>query len=439
MRVLFLLAFILGCSLTNARASERVALVIGNGAYQHAAKLKNPANDASDIARALREIGFEVIEGHDLDRRGVEAQVRAFSDKLDTAKIALFFYAGHGLQVDGRNYLVPVDARLQRPGDVALDAVDVQVVLQQMEAGQRANLVFLDACRDNPLARSLASALGTGRSGAVGRGLTSMQSPVGTLIAFATQPDAIASDGSGRNSPFTAALVKHIRTPGIDIAVLMRRVRNDVLAATGRKQVPWDHSSLTDSVVLVAAPDETAAKQQQQAPTLPPAVALPQPAPQSAADEAARAWSVTKDTTSTAVLEAFVKRFSNTIYGEMARARLSELRASTKQAEAAKRAEKVAAAPPANAPATEKPAADTPSLCKKLLGTWSWFIGPDVTFRADGSATTSLFQASWTCRDSQVVMVWNHGFTDRLTISPDGNRLSGRNQVGTAVSGTRKF
>lgn len=429
MRV-FLLACILGCSLTVAHGSERVALVIGNGAYQHATKLKNPANDAADMARALREIGFEVTEGHDLDRRGIEAQIRAFSDRLDGAKVALFFYAGHGLQVDGRNYLVPVDARLQRPGDLALDTVDVQVVLQQMEAGQRANLVFLDACRDNPLARSLASALGSGRSASVGRGLTSMQSPVGTLIAFATQPDAIASDGRGRNSPFTAALVKHIRTPGIDIAVLMRRVRNDVLAATGRKQVPWDHSSLTDAVVLVGPPDVATAKPQSPVPA-------PAPAP-SATDEAARAWSVTKDTTSPGVLEAFIRRFGGTVYGDMARARLSEVRAATKQG-AAKRPEKIVAAQPTNTSDKSAAAEGPVSHCRKLIGTWSWFIGPDVTFRPDGTATTALFQATWTCRDSHVVMTWNHGFTDRLTISSDGTRMSGRNQHGAAVSATRKF
>lgn len=435
MRV-FLLACILGCSLTAAQASDRIALVIGNGAYQHATKLKNPANDAADIARALREIGFEVIEGRDLDRRGIEAQIRAFSDKLDAAKIAMFFYAGHGLQVEGRNYLVPVDARLLRPGDLALDAVDVQVVLQQMEAGQRANLVFLDACRDNPLARSLASAFGAGRSGAVGRGLTSMQSPVGTLIAFATQPDAIASDGSGRNSPFTAALVKHIRTPGIDIAVLMRRVRNDVLAATGRKQVPWDHSSLTDSVVLVAAPDIAVAKPQQ-SPVLAPASPAPPTAP-SATDEAARAWSVTKDTISTGVLEAFIRRFGSTVYGDMARARFAELRAAAKQAEA-RRTEKLAVATQRPTP-VDKPAADTPvPACSRVPGMWLWFTGFDVRFKEDGSASSARFNATWTCRDQNVVVQWSHGFTDRLTISPDGTRMSGRNQIGTTVSASRRF
>src|SRR5262249_39682026 len=134
-------------------AQERVALVIGNGAYTSATKLINPKNDATDIAKALREIGFDVVEGVDLDRRGMEQNIRAFSDKLDSARIALFFYAGHGIQVAGKNYLIPVDAKLVKPGDLSLDTIDVQVVLAQMEARERVNLIFLDACRDNPMAR----------------------------------------------------------------------------------------------------------------------------------------------------------------------------------------------------------------------------------------------------------------------------------------------
>ncbi|MDB5601693.1 MAG: hypothetical protein JWN71_3737 [Xanthobacteraceae bacterium] len=238
-------------NMTVVFAADRVALVIGNGAYMSATKLANPANDAADIAKVLRDIGFDVVEGVDVDRRTMEVKVREFSRKLSDAKVALFFYAGHGMQVAGKNYLVPVDAKLEQAGDLALDTVDVHVVLQQMESQKRINLVFLDACRDNPLARSLAKSFGSSRSGAVGQGLASIQSAIGTMIAFATQPDNVALDGSGRNSPFTTALLKHIRTPGLDISVMMRRVRTDVLAATGERQVPWDHSSLTDAVTLV--------------------------------------------------------------------------------------------------------------------------------------------------------------------------------------------
>jgi tetratricopeptide (TPR) repeat protein len=229
---------------------RRVALVIGNGDYRYAPPLPNPVNDASDIAAALRKLGFDVVEGKNLDRRGMDEALRTFGRKLDGAKLALFFYAGHGLQVNGKNYLVPIDARLERLGDLPIDAVDIGNVLAQMEEEKRVNLVFLDACRDNPLARSLSRSLGT-RSISVGQGLASIQSAIGTMIVYATQPDNVALDGTGRNSPFTTALLKHIATPGIDISALMRRVRSDVIAATNEKQVPWDHSSLTGDVILV--------------------------------------------------------------------------------------------------------------------------------------------------------------------------------------------
>ena len=267
----------------SAFAADRVALVIGNGAYAHATQLPNPPNDAADMAKALRDIGFDVVDGIDVDRRAMEERIRAFADRLGSAKVALFFYAGHGMQVAGKNFLIPIDAKLQKPGDLAFDAVDVQVVLAQMEAAQRVNLVFLDACRDNPLARSFASTLGSAsRSASVGRGLASIQSAVGTMIAFATQPDAVALDGGGRNSPFTAALLNHIREPGIDIAVTMRRVRVDVLAATNQQQVPWDHSSLTDAVVLVPGERQVAT-----APVVTPP-APPSPPPSSSAPQQQR-------------------------------------------------------------------------------------------------------------------------------------------------------
>ncbi len=228
---------------------RRVALVIGNGDYRSAPRLTNPTNDAADMSAALRKLGFDVVDGKNLDRRGMDDAIRTFGRKLDRADLAAFFYAGHGLQVAGKNYLVPIDARLERPGDLALDAVDVGVVLAQMEAEQRVNLIFLDACRDNPLARSLARSLGA-RSASVGQGLASIQSALGTMIVYATQPDNVALDGEGRNSPFTAALLKHIGDSGIDIATVIRRVRAEVVTATGQKQVPWDHSSLIGDVVL---------------------------------------------------------------------------------------------------------------------------------------------------------------------------------------------
>ena len=228
---------------------RRVALVIGNGRYQHAAQLPNPPNDAADIALALRKLGFDVVEGRDLGKREMEDKIREFGRKLERADLALLFYAGHGMQVAGRNYLVPVDAKLERAGDLSLDTIEVGQILAQMEAEKRVNLVFLDACRDNPLARSFSRSLGT-RSTSVGSGLAAIQSAVGTLIAYATQPENVALDGDGRNSPFTAALLKHMATPSLEISALMKRVRADVIAATHEKQVPWDHSSLVGDVIL---------------------------------------------------------------------------------------------------------------------------------------------------------------------------------------------
>ena len=160
--------------------------------------------------------------------------------------MAVFFYAGHGLQVGGRNYLVPVDARLQSERDLDFDAVSLDFVLRQIELDRdgKTSIVFLDACRDNPLARNLARSMGT-RSTSVGQGLAQVQTGVGTFIAYSTQPGNVAVDGAGRNSPFTAALAKGVAAPDRNLTSVMIEVRKEVLAATGGKQVPWDHSALT--------------------------------------------------------------------------------------------------------------------------------------------------------------------------------------------------
>lgn len=209
---------------------RRVALVIGNSNYRYATQLANPANDAADIARALSKLGFDVVEGRDLDKRAMEDKIREFGRKLERADLALLYYAGHGMQVAGKNYLVPIDAKLERPGDLSFDTIEASQILAQMEAEKRVNLIFLDACRDNPLARSFSRSLGA-RSTSVGQGLAPIQSAVGTLIAYATQPDNVALDGEGRNSPFTSAFLKHIGTPGLEISALeagaRRRDRRD--------------------------------------------------------------------------------------------------------------------------------------------------------------------------------------------------------------------
>ncbi len=190
-----------------------------------------------------------MVEGRDLDFQGMRNKLREFSRKLDGADIGLF-YAGHGVQVAGKNYLVPVDAALENAGDLATDALDLAIVLAPMENDKRVNIVLLDACRNNPFTRSLRRSLGT-RSTAVSEGLAAVRTGSGTLIAFATEPDNVALDGDGtRNAPFTAGLLKHIRTNGLEIELPTKRVRQDVIAATKGKQIPWSNSSLVGDVFL---------------------------------------------------------------------------------------------------------------------------------------------------------------------------------------------
>src|SRR5215471_20571361 len=178
-----------------AAADKRVALVVGNSAYVHANALPNPVNDAGDMAKALAEVGFEVILGLDLSKSAFDAKVRDFARALENADVALFFYAGHGLQASGRNHLVPVDAKLQVERDLDFEAISVDFVLKQMELDRegKTSIVILDACRDNPLARNLARTMGT-RSAGIGRGLAEVQGGVGTFIAYSTSPGNVAQD-----------------------------------------------------------------------------------------------------------------------------------------------------------------------------------------------------------------------------------------------------
>ena len=225
-----------------AFAEKRVALVIGNSAYQNAAPLKNPKNDAGDMTAKLRTHGFQVISGTDLKRDALERKIREFSSAITDADVALFYYAGHGLQVNGTNYLAPVDATLNKEADLDFESIRLDLVLRQMQRTKRVNLVFLDACRDNPLARTLGKA---SRSLNVSSGLAAVEKTAGMLISFATEPGNVALDGEGRNSPFTRALLKHMDTTNASINDVMIEVRKDVMAATNSAQIPWENSSLT--------------------------------------------------------------------------------------------------------------------------------------------------------------------------------------------------
>lgn len=235
----------------HAHAEKRVALVIGNSKYQSVAELTNPYNDATAMSKKLADLGFEVVEGIDLDLVGMRRTIRRFIRKLEGADVATFYYAGHGLQVNGRNYLAPIDAALKSENDLDFEAVSVNLILSAMERNTKTNLVFLDACRDNPLARNLARSMGT-RSASVGRGLARMGTGVGTFVSFSTEPGNVALDGVGENSPYTGALLQYLGKPGESLSKSMVNVRRAVIGQTNGKQVPWEHSSLTGEVILKA-------------------------------------------------------------------------------------------------------------------------------------------------------------------------------------------
>ena len=246
--VLCLLQF----SADRAQAERRVALVIGNSAYQNVAPLKNPRNDATDIAETLKRLGFEVVEGFDLDSNGFRSKLRDFSSVADKADVALFYYAGHAMQVKGVNYLAPVDTALEREADLDFETIELDFILRQMERSASTILVFLDSCRDNPLTRRLVA---SSRSAGVGNGLARPQSSAqGLFIAFSTEPNKVALDGKGRNSPFTAALLKNIERPGIEISALMTDVRREVFDTTNKEQLPFTNSGLLGQFYFNAAP-----------------------------------------------------------------------------------------------------------------------------------------------------------------------------------------
>ncbi|HXE69685.1 MAG TPA: caspase family protein [Hyphomicrobiaceae bacterium] len=298
-----------------AHAEKRVALVIGNSAYQNTGELRNPSNDAADVTAALARLGFQVTDGRDLDKRAMERAIRQFGLSLEGADVALFFYAGHGIQVGGQNHLIPVDARLASEGDVDFETLPLSLVLKQMEREAKTSLVLLDACRDNPLARNLARTMGT-RAITIGTGLAEVKTGIGTLIGFSTQPGNVAADGVGRNSPYAGALLKHMESSNKDVSGILVDVRNDVLRVTNGTQVPWEHTSLTGQVYFRDAP----------APPPEPAHAVPAaPSGRNYDKEMEIAlWDAVKDSKSPAILKTYLDRFPKGTFAGLARVLMEE-------------------------------------------------------------------------------------------------------------------
>jgi uncharacterized caspase-like protein len=311
--MVLVLAAIALSDLDAAWADKRVALVIGNSNYVHSAQLRNPANDAGDIAAALRRLGFAVMVVRDADLGIMQEQLRRFSAELNNATVGLFYYAGHGLQVAGRNFLVPIDARFD--SDAALDQRNLELddVLRMMSrGGAETNIVILDACRDNPLAN--VATRGAATRSAVSRGLARVDTRGQMMIIYATEPGNVAQDGDGRNSPFTAALLNVIEQPDVSLSDMMIAVRKEVYIETKGKQEPWEQSSIRQQVYFSRlGPDRPLPRARD---------------PEQTKIEMAY-WDSIKGTRNRRNFEAYLKRYPDGIFTELAKITIEELAAKT--------------------------------------------------------------------------------------------------------------
>lgn len=258
---LILLAGLFAAALlpSQALAERRVALVVGNAQYTYATALRNPRNDATDIADALKRLGFEVVLGLDLDQQNFAATLEKFTRLLDNADVGLFFYAGHGLQLSDKNYLVSTNAKLDSEFLIPSETVQLDSIVRLMESKTPTNLIFLDACRNNPLTDNLKrNLLAMNRAAVLGRGLARIEPTArDTLIAYSAAPGQVADDGSDRNSPFTSALLKYLPKPGLEVSVMLKDVAADVLRQTSNAQRPQQLSDMSRTFYFVSADAKT--------------------------------------------------------------------------------------------------------------------------------------------------------------------------------------
>ena len=393
MRNRFLLQIVLIAAMlagaASAHAERRVALVVGNAAYSHAATLRNPRNDATDVAAALRQLGFEVLLGVDLDQQQFARKIDEFGRALDQADVALFYYAGHGLQINDKNYLVSTKAELSSEFLVSAETIELDGVIRLMESRSQTSMIFLDACRNNPLAEKLRRNLVAQKRGAVfGRGLARVE-PSGhdTLVAFAAAPGQEAADGSERNSPFTGALLKYLPTPGLEVSVMLKDVSAEVRRSTGNSQRPQQLSDMSRAFYFAKA--ETGPVSVPVAAVKPPELATPAlPARDSQAFELAF-WSGAQAANECEAVRAYLHRFPDGGFVDLAR--ISERRLC-----AGRRVTMIEAdQPPASASAQPAPAAQAPpSTPSGGAGGGQLAALPDAPVETPAAATSANPEAT---------------------------------------------
>jgi uncharacterized caspase-like protein len=290
-----------------ACADKRVALVVGISAYEHAPRLANSVNDAASMTALFKNAGFDVVETRrDIGIVEFRRAVREFSDKVRDSDIAVLYYAGHGIEVDGTNFLIPADAKLQSDFDIEDEALSLDRVLKSLDPAKRLRLVILDACRENPFAKSMRRTTGTR---AVNRGLARVEpTSSDTLVAFAARAGAVAADGEGRNSPYTTALVKYLASPGLDLRIALGRVRDEVLKSTNNRQEPFVYGSLGGATVALVSPPEVVVA-----------------APADPAADARRDYELAAQVGTVAAWESFLAVHSTGFYANLARSQLAKL------------------------------------------------------------------------------------------------------------------
>lgn len=320
--IVLLTAIVLsGSALFAQETPRKVALVIGNSRYEKETPLANPENDAQDIAEALARIGFDVTVKFNVDYITLRAALGDFTQKAERAEIAAVYYAGHGIELSGENYLIPVDATLENESQIRFQALELELVENAVSGASKLRIVFLDACRNNPFLRKIAERSG-GKRSAVGRGLASVEPIAGTVVAFSAKGGTTASDGTGRNSPFAKALLKYIAEPGLDVDFLLRRVGEDVRKETNNEQEPFKYGSLpAESISLVDAvgADPKSATVTQPSPD---AGAVSQSGQAAAESQAREAWEAVRSSDNRTDMETIVRLFPGTVYSSLAEARL---------------------------------------------------------------------------------------------------------------------
>ncbi|MBT5230345.1 MAG: hypothetical protein HOM11_08705, partial [Methylococcales bacterium] len=307
LNLLFVFFFSIMIYSTATASSKRVALVIGNSDYANM-PLKNPVNDAQDVAAALEGLGFEVIKRTNVTRKGLRKALRTFSERLEKEDVGLFYFAGHGIQVDGRNYLVPIDADVEAEDEVQDESIDVNAVMRKMKnAKNRMNIVILDACRNNPfVSRSYRS---------TSRGLARMDGPVGSIIAYATAPGSVAADGKQRNGVYTKHFLEALKIPNLTVEQVFKFVRSEVEDETAGKQIPWESSSLKGEFkfnIQITINNNSEPTEDRPSRNIDPSLEL-------------TFWNDVKNSNTVAMLDAYLKRFPKGTYAELARIKKEQL------------------------------------------------------------------------------------------------------------------